>query len=59
MKHLHIRWNPDLQEWFCPRCGLTSDHAILHDAQVEMELFECKLPTTEPEQNNPPGPLGK
>jgi hypothetical protein len=59
MKHLHIRWNPDLQEWFCLRCGQTSDHAILHDAQVEMEQFECELPATEPEQNNPPGTLGK
>ncbi len=46
MKHLNIRWNPELQEWFCVRCGQTSDHAILHDAQVEMEQFECDLPTT-------------
>jgi hypothetical protein len=59
MKHLNIRWNPDLQEWFCLRCGQTSDHSILHDAQVEMEQFECELPTTEPKQNNPPGRRGK
>ena len=61
MKHLNIRWNSELQEWFCLRCGQTSDHAILHDAQVEMEQFECDLATTmeQPKQNTPPGRLGK
>jgi hypothetical protein len=54
-KHLDIRWNPELQEWFCVRCGRTSDHVVRQDAQVEMELFECEIPTTEPpKQNNPP-----
>jgi hypothetical protein len=55
MKHLNIRWNSELQEWLCLRCGQSSDHAILHDAQVEMEQFECDLQTMEPKQNNPPG----
>ena len=61
MKHLNIRWNPDLQEWLCVRCGQTSDHAILQDAQVEMEQFECDLPTTteQPKQNNQLGRRGK
>ena len=61
MKHLNIRWNPELQEWFCLSCGQTSDHAILHDAQIEMEQFECDLPTTtaQPKQNTPPGGLGQ
>jgi hypothetical protein len=60
MKHGNIRSNPELQEWFCVRCGQTSDHAILRDAQVEMELFECDVPTTEPpKQNDPPGRRGK
>jgi hypothetical protein len=60
MKHLNIRWNPELQEWFCVKCGQTSDHAVLHDAQVEMEQFDCDLPTTEqPKQNKPSGPRGK
>jgi len=54
MKHLNIRWNPELQEWFCLSCGQTSDH----DAQVEMEQFDCNLPTTEPKENNPPGRRG-
>jgi hypothetical protein len=43
-KHLEIRWNPDLQEWFCVRCGRTSDHVVREDAEVELELFECELP---------------
>lgn len=55
MKHLNLRWNSELQEWFCVRCGRSSDHAILYDAQVEMEQFECDLQTTEPKQNKLPG----
>src|SRR5437660_4069866 len=51
VKHSEIRWNPELEEWFCVRCGRTSDHAVREDAQVEMEVFECVLPSTEvPEQ---------
>jgi hypothetical protein len=53
MKHLGIRWNPDLQEWFCVRCGRTSDHVVREDAQVEMEAFECEIPTTEPRRSLP------
>lgn len=29
------------------RCGRTSDHIGRDDAQVEMEFFECQLPSTE------------
>src|ERR1700741_46884 len=29
-----IRWNPESQEWFCARCGRTSDHLIKEDAQA-------------------------
>ena len=47
MRHGEIRWNPELQEWFCVRCGLTSDHTLREDAQAEMELFECELPTNQ------------
>ena len=43
MKH-EIRWNPELEEWFCLRCGRVSDHLVREDAQAEMELFECELP---------------
>jgi hypothetical protein len=47
VKHPEIRWNPELEEWFCVRCGRTSDHVVQDDAQVEMELFECEVPSTE------------
>jgi len=51
VKHSEIRWNPELEEWFCVRCGRTSDHAVREDAQAEMDVFECVLPSTEvPEQ---------
>ena len=43
MKH-ELRWNPELEEWFCVRCGRTSDHVVREDAQAEMEFFECQLP---------------
>jgi hypothetical protein len=38
-----IRWNPELQEWFCSRCGRTSDHAVREDAETELEVFPCEL----------------
>jgi hypothetical protein len=50
MKHAEIRWNPELEEWFCVRCGRTSDHVVHEDAQAEMEFFECVPPTL---QENP------
>src|ERR1700758_871825 len=31
-----IRWNPESQEWFCARCGRTSDHLIKEDAQASV-----------------------
>ncbi len=45
VKHPQIRWNPELQEWFCVRCGLTSDHIRKENAETELEFFECRLPT--------------
>ena len=44
MRHTEIRWNPELEEWFCIRCGQTSDHLVREDAQAELELIECELP---------------
>ncbi len=44
--HPDIRWNPDLQEWFCAKCGLTSDHAAEQDAVAEMATFDCTLQGT-------------
>jgi len=48
MKHAELRWNPDLREWFCVRCGLTSQRGKREDAQAELEtLFACEMPTLE------------
>jgi hypothetical protein len=38
-----LRWNPELQEWFCARCGRTSDHLRKEDANVEIEVFPCEI----------------
>jgi hypothetical protein len=42
-EHADIRKNPDLQEWFCAKCGATSDHMLKEDAVVELSGFECNL----------------
>jgi len=47
MKHENIRWNPATQEWFCPKCGRTSDHANEQDAHTELERYECHIPWVE------------
>ncbi len=39
--HPNIRWNSELQEWFCAKCGCTSDHMAEHDAIAEMAAFDC------------------
>jgi hypothetical protein len=39
------RWNPELREWFCVRCGMTSICSTKGDAQVELGGFECILPS--------------
>jgi hypothetical protein len=46
MKHPELRWNPELHEWFCVRCGLTSECTTREGAAAELNLaFECELPT--------------
>jgi hypothetical protein len=42
-EHVDIRRNPDLKEWFCAKCGMTSDHALEQDAISEISGFECNL----------------
>jgi hypothetical protein len=44
MKHDELRWNADLEEWYCTRCGRSSDQHLLAEAQAEIELFDCNLP---------------
>lgn len=47
MKHQTIRWNPAREEWFCTQCGRTSDHVSMHDAQLELDQYECRVPSLE------------
>lgn len=42
-EHSDIRKNPELQEWFCAKCGAASDHTLREDAIVELSGFECSL----------------
>ncbi len=50
MKHSELRWNPELQEWLCVRCGLTSDHSNREDAETELESFEFQpYPVNKPQ----------
>jgi hypothetical protein len=44
MKHEVVLWNRNTQEWFCLKCGGTSDHAAEEDARTELDLFDCELP---------------
>jgi hypothetical protein len=46
MKH-QIRWNPDLEEWFCIKCGLTSDQPLRENAQAEIEKLACDIPAVD------------
>jgi hypothetical protein len=46
-KHEKISWNPATQEWFCAKCGRTSDHTSENDAYFEIEQFECQIPWVE------------
>ncbi len=57
MRHEHIIWNPATQEWFCTKCGLTSDHASETDAHFELEQHQCLVPWVEMPKavSNPPG----
>jgi hypothetical protein len=47
MEHARICWNPENQEWFCTKCGRTSDHVAQADAMGELAQFECRLPFAE------------
>src|ERR1700730_14066816 len=56
MKHLNIRWNPAIiiKEWFCTKCGRTSDHISVQDAHVELDQYDCQVPSVGvPEPDSP------
>jgi hypothetical protein len=46
MKHQNLIWNPRTLEWFCTKCGRTSDHTSVQDAHVELDQYECQVPET-------------
>ena len=47
MKHVTILWNPATQEWFCTKCGRTSDHIRVQDAHAELDQYDCEVPAVE------------
>lgn len=57
MRHENIVWNPATQEWFCTKCGQTSDQVSEEDARFELEQRQCHVPWVEMPQtaSNPPG----
>lgn len=47
MSHENLRWNPGTKQWFCPRCGRTSNRSAIADARVEFGEHECRVPSVE------------
>ena len=44
MEHEKLKWNPVTGEWFCTRCGRTSERVTQQQAQVELDQWECRVP---------------
>jgi hypothetical protein len=47
MKHENIVWNPGTQNWFCKKCGRTSDKVSVEDALIELDQYECNVPSSD------------
>jgi len=47
MKHENIIWNPATENWFCKKCGRTSDQLSVEEAQGELDQHECNVPSSE------------
>jgi len=47
MKHENVVWNPGTENWFCTRCGRTSDQVSAQNAQTELEQHECNVPSSD------------
>jgi hypothetical protein len=45
MNHENLLWNAATREWFCTRCGRTSNNASVFEAQSALERYECQLPS--------------
>jgi hypothetical protein len=43
MKHLDVGWNPATREWYCTRCGRTSDRTSVQDAHIALDQYDCQL----------------
>jgi hypothetical protein len=39
--HESVRWDSNIECWYCPKCGRTSDHITIEDARIEIQQFEC------------------
>jgi hypothetical protein len=46
-KHENIVWNPGTENWFCQKCGRTSDRLTVQEAQMELDQYECNLPASD------------
>jgi hypothetical protein len=53
MIHGKINWNPATKQWFCTRCGQTSDHVSEQDAHLELDQYECQIPSVEASETFP------
>jgi len=53
MKHVNVRWNPVTQQWFCTKCGRTSDQANVDAAFEELDPYECHVPSVEAPRAEP------
>jgi hypothetical protein len=51
MKHEDIRWNRINGEWFCAKCGRTSERMRKEEAQAELEKYECNLSAADPKSS--------
>jgi hypothetical protein len=46
MRH-SMRWNPETREWFCVKCGRTSDHTTVEGAKEEFNQSDCEVLSAE------------
>jgi hypothetical protein len=51
--HGNVRWNPLTLQWFCMKCGRTSDRTDVHAALEELDLQECNIPPVEVHPTEP------
>ncbi len=47
MRHENTVWNPGTQNWFCTKCGRTSDQVSVEEAQIELQQHECNIPSSD------------